>query len=91
MLNDTIFLLARTGFDAVCPDRAEGPFPIRTHTGNVGGRVPVGAPFRYQYLVDEPSAAVSLHYNPAITFHADCLSPCSAYTTSACSWPPASF
>lgn len=42
MLNDTVFLLARTGFDAVCLDRAEGPFPIRTHTGDVGGRVPLG-------------------------------------------------
>ncbi len=42
MLNDTIFLLVRTGFDAVCLDRAEGPFPIRTHTGDVGGRIPLG-------------------------------------------------
>lgn len=42
MLNDTVFLLARTGFDAVCLDRSEGPFPIRTYTGDVGGRVPLG-------------------------------------------------
>jgi DNA-binding IclR family transcriptional regulator len=41
-LGDTIFLLARSGFDAVCLDRAEGPFPIRSFTGDVGGRVPLG-------------------------------------------------
>ena len=28
-LSDTIFLLVRNGFDAVCLDRVEGPFPIR--------------------------------------------------------------
>jgi DNA-binding IclR family transcriptional regulator len=41
-LGDTIFLLARSGFDAICLDRAEGPFPIRTFTGDVGGRIPLG-------------------------------------------------
>jgi DNA-binding IclR family transcriptional regulator len=41
-LGDTIFLLARSGFDAVCLDRVEGPFPIRTFTGDVGGRIPLG-------------------------------------------------
>lgn len=41
-LGDTIFLLVRSGFDAVCLDRAEGPFPIRSFTGDVGGRVPLG-------------------------------------------------
>jgi DNA-binding IclR family transcriptional regulator len=41
-LGDTIFLLARSGFDAMCLDRAEGPFPIRSFTGDVGGRVPLG-------------------------------------------------
>ncbi|MEO8119756.1 MAG: helix-turn-helix domain-containing protein, partial [Rhodoferax sp.] len=33
-LGDTIFLLARSGFDAVCLDRSEGPFPIRSFTGD---------------------------------------------------------
>jgi DNA-binding IclR family transcriptional regulator len=42
MLNDTLFLLVRSGFDAVCLDRVEGPFPIRSHTGDIGGRVPLG-------------------------------------------------
>jgi len=37
-----VFLLVRSGFDAVCLDRCEGPFPIRTFTGDIGGRVPLG-------------------------------------------------
>ena len=41
-LGDTIFLLVRSGFDAVCLDRIEGPFPIRSFTGDIGGRVPLG-------------------------------------------------
>lgn len=42
MLNDTIFLLVRHGFDAVCLDRIDGPFPVRSHTGDIGGKVPLG-------------------------------------------------
>jgi DNA-binding IclR family transcriptional regulator len=41
-LGDTIFLLVRSGFDAVCVDRTEGPFPIRSFTGDIGGRVALG-------------------------------------------------
>lgn len=41
-LGDTIFLLVRSGFDAVCLDRSEGPFPIRSFTGDIGGRVTLG-------------------------------------------------
>ncbi|TCK36223.1 IclR family transcriptional regulator [Paraburkholderia sp. BL8N3] len=41
-LRDTVFLLARSGFDAVCLDRTEGPFPIRSFTGDIGGRVALG-------------------------------------------------
>lgn len=41
-LNDTIFLLVRNGYDAVCIDRIEGPFPIRSFTGDIGGKVPLG-------------------------------------------------
>jgi len=41
-LGDTIFLLVRSGFDAICLDRAEGPFPIRSFTGDIGGRVALG-------------------------------------------------
>ncbi|WP_232462461.1 IclR family transcriptional regulator [Bordetella genomosp. 9] len=42
MLNDTVFILVRHGFDAVCLDRIDGPFPVRSHTGDIGGRVPLG-------------------------------------------------
>lgn len=41
-LHDTLFLLVRHGFDAVCLDRSEGPFPIRSFTGDIGGRVILG-------------------------------------------------
>ena len=41
-LGDSVFLLVRSGFDAVCLDRCEGPFPIRTFTGDIGGRVALG-------------------------------------------------
>ncbi|APW39107.1 IclR family transcriptional regulator [Rhodoferax koreense] len=41
-LGDSIFLLVRSGFDAVCLDRSEGPFPIRSFTGDVGGRIALG-------------------------------------------------
>ncbi|WP_240766340.1 IclR family transcriptional regulator [Paraburkholderia flava] len=41
-LGDTIFLLAKSGFDAVCLDLCEGPFPIRSFTGDIGGRVALG-------------------------------------------------
>ncbi|HEY4065419.1 MAG TPA: IclR family transcriptional regulator [Burkholderiaceae bacterium] len=41
-LGDSIFLLARSGFEAICLDRSEGPFPIRSFTGDIGGRVALG-------------------------------------------------
>jgi len=41
-LVDSLFLLARSGFDAICLDRSEGPYPIRTFTGDIGGRVALG-------------------------------------------------
>lgn len=42
-LGDSLFLLARSGFDAICLDRSEGPYPIRTFTGDIGGRVALGS------------------------------------------------
>lgn len=42
MLNDTVFLLVRHNFDAVCVDRIDGVFPVRSHTGDIGGRMPLG-------------------------------------------------
>ena len=41
-LGETIFLLAKSGFDAVCLDICEGPFPIRSFTNDVGGRIALG-------------------------------------------------
>ncbi|QEI06340.1 IclR family transcriptional regulator [Pigmentiphaga aceris] len=42
MLKDTVFLLVRAGVDAICVDRVDGPLPIRSYTGDIGGRVPLG-------------------------------------------------
>ena len=39
---DTVYLVRRSGSDAVCLDRLEGSFPIRTLTLEVGGRRPLG-------------------------------------------------
>lgn len=39
---DTVFLIARSGFDAVCIDRVEGTFPIKALTLDVGTRRPLG-------------------------------------------------
>lgn len=41
-LGDTVFLLVRSGYDAMCLDRSEGPFPIRSFTGDIGGKVALG-------------------------------------------------
>ena len=41
-LGDTIFLLVRSGLDAICLDRCEGPLPIRSFTGDIGGRIALG-------------------------------------------------
>ncbi len=41
-LGDTLFLLVRSGFDAVCLDRCDGPLPIRSFTGDIGGRIALG-------------------------------------------------
>lgn len=39
---DTVYLVVRSGFDAVCMDRREGSFPIRTLVLEVGSRRPLG-------------------------------------------------
>jgi len=40
--NDTVFLTQRSGLDAVCVDRHEGTFPIKTFTLEIGMRRPLG-------------------------------------------------
>lgn len=42
VLNDTVFLMVRSGFDVLCFDRVEGPLPIRSYTSDIGGRIPLG-------------------------------------------------
>lgn len=39
---DTVYLVVRSGFDAVCMHRKEGSFPIRTLVLEVGSRRPLG-------------------------------------------------
>jgi DNA-binding IclR family transcriptional regulator len=39
---DTVFLMARSGFNAVCVDRQEGAYIIDSLTGHVGGQIPLG-------------------------------------------------
>ena len=39
---DTVFLMARSGFQAVCVDRQEGSYMIYSLTGHVGGQIPLG-------------------------------------------------
>lgn len=41
-LGETVFLLVRNGFDAVCIDRTAGLLPIRSFTGDIGGSVMLG-------------------------------------------------
>jgi len=40
--HDTVYLVVRSGFDIVCLDRAEGNYPIRAVTLDIGGRRPLG-------------------------------------------------
>jgi DNA-binding IclR family transcriptional regulator len=39
---DMAFLTVRSGSEAVCLDRKEGDYPIRTHTFEIGARRPLG-------------------------------------------------
>jgi DNA-binding IclR family transcriptional regulator len=39
---DTVFLMARNGFNTVCVDRQEGTYMIDSLTGSVGGQIPLG-------------------------------------------------
>jgi DNA-binding IclR family transcriptional regulator len=41
-LGETLFLLVHNAYDAVCIERSAGPLPIRSFTGDIGGRVPLG-------------------------------------------------
>ena len=55
-LGETIFLLVRNGFDAVCIDRTAGPLPIRSFTGDIGGSVMLG--------IGQGAMAILAHLSP---------------------------
>jgi DNA-binding IclR family transcriptional regulator len=55
-LGETIFLLVRNGFEAVCIDRTAGPLPIRSFTGDIGGSVMLG--------IGQGSMAILAHLPP---------------------------
>ena len=42
LTEDTVYLVLRSGFEAVCMHRCEGPFPIRALVLEVGSRRPLG-------------------------------------------------
>lgn len=52
---DTVFLMARNGFNVVCVDRQEGTYMIDSLTGSVGGQIPLGV---------GPASQVILAYMP---------------------------
>jgi DNA-binding IclR family transcriptional regulator len=39
---DTVFLMARSGFNVICVDRQEGAYMLDSLTGHVGGQIPMG-------------------------------------------------
>ena len=39
---DTVFLMARSGFNVVCVDRQEGTYMLDSLTGHIGGQIPMG-------------------------------------------------
>jgi DNA-binding IclR family transcriptional regulator len=65
---DTVFLMARNGFNTVCVDRQEGTYIIDSLTGNVGGQIPLGVgPASQAILANLPAgeARVVLEANRA--------------------------
>jgi DNA-binding IclR family transcriptional regulator len=39
---DTVFLMARSGFNTICVDRQEGTYMLDSLTKNIGGQIPLG-------------------------------------------------
>lgn len=65
---DTVFLMARSGFDAVCVDRQEGDYVIDSLTGRVGGQIPLGVGPASQCILaflDEAEAKTIVKANAA--------------------------
>lgn len=66
---DTVFLMARSGFNTVCVDRQEGTYVIYSLTGQVGGQIPLGVGSASQAILAymrEDEAEVVLQTNGAL-------------------------
>jgi DNA-binding IclR family transcriptional regulator len=54
---DSVFLMARAGFNTVCVDRQQGTYVIDSLTGHIGGQIPMGiGPASQAILAFLPSA-----------------------------------
>ncbi len=56
-----------TGFDAICLDRIDGPFPVRSHTGDIGGKMPLGLGQAGLILLAQPARGRSARRSSAST------------------------
>ncbi len=69
-LGETLFLLVHNGYDAVCIERSAGPLPIRSFTGDIGGRVPLGvgqgSTAILAFLPDEEQKEIIRHNLPRL-------------------------
>ena len=62
---DTVYLVGRSGFDAVCLHRVEGAFPIRTLVLEVGSRRPLGVGAGGLAVLAAATAVVGVAPGPA--------------------------
>jgi DNA-binding IclR family transcriptional regulator len=66
---DTVFLMARNGFNTVCVDRQDGGYRIDSLTGQVGGQIPLGVGPASQAILamlPEKEAEIILSANQAL-------------------------
>lgn len=61
-LGDTVFLVIRSGPDAICVDRKSGSYPVKVHTLEIGTRRPLGTGISGIMLLAQlrPDAAVAV-------------------------------
>lgn len=76
---DTVFLSVRSAFDAICVDRREGNFPIRTLTLAIGDRRPLGVGAGSLALLaslgEEEAAGIIAENGPRALRHSPLLDP----------------
>jgi DNA-binding IclR family transcriptional regulator len=59
--SDSVFLMARAGFNTVCVDRQQGTYVIDSLTGHIGGQIPMGiGPASQAILAFLPSAEANV-------------------------------